>query len=90
MDRVTIRDLRNKGGEVIDRVEGGEVLVVTRDGRPVAELHPVRTRGLHRDELLRRWRHMPYVDPEQFRADLDAVINPCIDGSGDPYADLPA
>lgn len=88
MERVSIRDLRNKGGDVIDRVERGETLVVTRDGRPVAELRPLHGRGIHRDELLRRWRHVPHVDPEQFRADLDAVIDPYFDESDDPYADL--
>ena len=36
MDTVTIRELRNRGGEVVDRVEAGERLTVTRDGRPVA------------------------------------------------------
>ena len=46
MASVTIRDLRNHGGEVVDRVEAGEQLTVTRDGRPVAELRPVRSRGI--------------------------------------------
>ncbi|MGB7163680.1 MAG: type II toxin-antitoxin system prevent-host-death family antitoxin, partial [Mycobacterium sp.] len=36
-----MRDLRNKGGEVLDRVERGECVIVTRDGRPVAELRPL-------------------------------------------------
>lgn len=88
MERVTIRDLRNKGGDVIDRVERGETLVVTRDGRPVAELRPLRPRGIHRDELLRRWKHLPPVDVDQFRADIDAVIDPYLDLDDDPYADL--
>jgi antitoxin (DNA-binding transcriptional repressor) of toxin-antitoxin stability system len=38
MDEVTVRDLRNRGGNVLDRVARGETLTVTRDGRPVAEL----------------------------------------------------
>ena len=41
MTEVTVRDLRNHGGEILDRVESGESLTVTRDGRPVAELGPV-------------------------------------------------
>jgi prevent-host-death family protein len=41
MSEISIRDLRNHGGEVIDRVEAGERLTVTRDGRPVAELRPL-------------------------------------------------
>lgn len=35
-----MRELRNHGGEVLDRVARGEVLVVTRDGAEVAELRP--------------------------------------------------
>ena len=43
---MTIRELRNHGGAVVDRVLAGEHLVVTRDGTPVAELRPVQRRGL--------------------------------------------
>lgn len=78
MDSVTIRQLRNKGGDVIDRVEHGEVLVVTRDGRPVAELRPLRARGVPRPLLIERARNLPAVDPEHLRADLDAAVDPAI------------
>ena len=78
MERVTIRQLRNTGGEVIDRVGRGEVLLVTRDGRPVAELRPVRTRGVPRDLLVERARNLPPVDPADLRADLDAAIDPSL------------
>jgi prevent-host-death family protein len=37
MDAVTVRELRNHGGEVLDRVARGEAVVVTRDGAEVAE-----------------------------------------------------
>ncbi len=78
MDSVTIRHLRNKGGDVIDRVEQGEMLLVTRDGRPVAELRPVRARGMPRDLLVSRARNLPPVEPDRLRADLDAAIDPDI------------
>ena len=32
MKKITIRDLRNRGGQVVDRVLAGERLLVTRDG----------------------------------------------------------
>jgi antitoxin (DNA-binding transcriptional repressor) of toxin-antitoxin stability system len=35
MSSVTVRELRDKGGEVLERVERGERVIVTRDGRPV-------------------------------------------------------
>ena len=76
MAEVTIRDLRNHGGDVVDRVAAGERLVVTRDGKPVAELRPVRTRGKSASLLLARWRRLPPVDGPALRGDLDANIDP--------------
>ena len=58
MESVTIRELRNRGGDVVDRVEAGERVTVTRDGRPVAELRPVRSRGVAAAALLERWRRL--------------------------------
>jgi prevent-host-death family protein len=75
MGEVTIRELRNHGGDVIERVEGGERLVVTRAGRPVAELRPVPTPSLGAAALLRRWRTVPAIDVRSLRRDLDRVID---------------
>ncbi len=76
MMKVTIRDLRNHGGDVIDRVQRGEHLIVTRSGRPVAELVPVRRPALKATALLAHWRHLPPLDPDRLRSDLDAVVEP--------------
>lgn len=78
MSHVTIRDLRNHGGEVIDRVLAGESLTVTRSGRPVAQLRPLPRPGIDAATLLERWKHLPAVDPEQFRHDIDEVIDPTL------------
>jgi prevent-host-death family protein len=75
MAEASVRELRYKSGEVLDRVERGERLTGTRDGRPVAELHPAGRPGLDAATLLRRWAHLPYVDPERLRADTAAVID---------------
>lgn len=75
MDTVSIRDLRNRGGEVVDRVEAGDRVTVTRDGRPVAELRPIRSRGLSAAVLLRRWRNVPPVNHDALRRDIDTVID---------------
>jgi prevent-host-death family protein len=75
METVTIRDLRNHGGEVVGRVEAGEHVTVTRDGRPVAELRPLRSRGINAAVLLERWRRAPAVDADSLRRDVDAVID---------------
>jgi prevent-host-death family protein len=76
MDTVSIRDLRNHGGEVIDRVAAGAAVTVTRDGRAVAELRPVRSRGLSAVALVERWRRVPIVDTEALVRDIDTVIDP--------------
>ena len=78
MDSVTVRDLRNKGGEVLDRVERGERHVVTRDGRAVAELRPLPRRSAGPAELIERRKRLPRVDPDALRAGIDAVIDPSL------------
>lgn len=75
MDTVTIRELRHRGGEVVDRVAAGGHVTVTRDGRPVAELRPVRSRGLSAITLLERWRRVPAVDATSLRDDVDAIVD---------------
>ena len=70
-----MRDLRNRDGEVPHAVEHGESLVVTRDGRPVAELRPLPRASASPAELVAQSRHLPLVDPAALRADLDAMID---------------
>lgn len=45
VERITQRQLRNDNAAIMRRVEAGEAFVVTRHGRPVADLVPHRTRG---------------------------------------------
>jgi prevent-host-death family protein len=78
MAEVTIRELRNRGGEVVDRVAAGERVIVTRSGKPVAELRPVRVTLTTATALLARWRRLPPLDIAALRADLDSVINPTL------------
>lgn len=72
---VSVRDLRNHGGQVLDRVVRGETLIVTKDGTPVAELRPVPRRSLPAAELIARARRAPKVDAESLRRDIDAVLD---------------
>lgn len=76
MATVSVRELRNRGGEVLTRVETGERITVTRDGEPVAELIPVARRPLPVATLLEHWRNVPAVDPKRLRDDIDALIDP--------------
>jgi antitoxin (DNA-binding transcriptional repressor) of toxin-antitoxin stability system len=40
---VTVRDPRNHGGDVTEQVAQGEVITLTRAGKPGAELRPLGT-----------------------------------------------
>ncbi|EAP98206.1 hypothetical protein JNB_14618 [Janibacter sp. HTCC2649] len=65
MTEISQRQLRNDSGEMLRRVEAGEVLVVTRRGVPVADLVP------HREPVVkgpRRW--VPAADFHFAVADL--------------------
>lgn len=75
MSEVTIRELRNRGGDVLERVARGEALTVTRDGQAIAELRPLRRRPLPAAVLLDRWRGLPAVDPARLRSDIDELLD---------------
>jgi len=72
---VSIRDLRNHGGEVVDRAARGEQITITRGGTPVAQLRPLPPRTISAQQLLERWRRLPGVDPDALRADTDATLD---------------
>lgn len=74
MTRVTIRELRNQGGEIVDRAARGERITITRSGKPVAELQPLRP-ALSAEALVDRRRHLPGIDPVALRADLDRLLD---------------
>lgn len=75
MSEITVRELRNRGGDVLDRVARGEALTVTRDGQPIAELRPLARRPLPAAVLVERWRRLPVVDAANLRAELDHVVD---------------
>jgi prevent-host-death family protein len=75
MSEITVRELRNRGGDVLDRVARGEALTITRDGQPIAELRPLARRPLPAAVLVERWRRLPVIDPAKLRAELDHVLD---------------
>ncbi len=75
MAEVTVRELRNDGGRVLDRVVRGESLTVTRDGHAIAELRPLSRRPLRAAVLLNRWQRLAPVDAARLRADIDAALD---------------
>lgn len=72
---ISQRELRNDSGEIMRALDRGEDFIVTRNGVPVGELRPARRRFVPRDLLLQTFRTAPAIDPDRFRADLDAVVD---------------
>ena len=78
MEEVTVRELRNNGSAVINRVLSGESLIVTRDGDEVAELRPVHQRPTHISVLRKKWQGLPSLNPVALRADIGSIIDQSI------------
>ena len=69
------RQLRNDIGEIMRRVEAGESFVITRNGKPVADLvphagEPKRRKTLR--EFQEDMRRLPPIDVEQWYRDRAA------------------
>jgi len=81
---ISQRDLRMRSLEIMDAVERGESFTVTRDGREIGELIPLRRpkRFVPRADFVHASRQLPVVDADRFRADLDAAIDSKLD---DPF-----
>lgn len=60
---------------MLDRVLAGESITITRSGKPVADLVVHRRSALAVEVLLDRWRHLPHVDPQALRSDIDAIVD---------------
>lgn len=78
MSEISIRELRNHGGDVVDRAARGERLTITRSGKPVAELRPLSREPIPLDVIIARRRGLPLVDPDQLRQDIDLVLDPAL------------
>lgn len=72
---ITDQDLHHSSAAVIRAVEAGETIVVTRDGRPIAELRPLtRHRILPTASIVRAMRGLPRVDVTGLRAESDRLF----------------
>jgi prevent-host-death family protein len=83
MAEVASRDLRNDTAGVLRRVQAGEEIVVTVNGRPAAQLVPLqqtRRRWLPRAELTRRLQ-VAQADPG-LREDLARLADETTDELG--------
>jgi prevent-host-death family protein len=75
INAVTVQELRNQGGQVLDRVLAGEQLTITRDGQPVAELSPLSI-PTNLTTLKKRAAKLKAIDPISLRNDLDEIVDP--------------
>lgn len=89
VDYVTVRELREKSGEIWQRVEGGEEFVVTRNGKPFALLVHTepqavesRLKALRLEAFNRAWMALAEqaqasgaagVTEDEIQAEIDAV-----------------
>jgi prevent-host-death family protein len=74
--KITQRELRNESGEIMRALDRGETFVVTRNGVPVGELTPLRRRQFVAAEAaVAVFGSAPAVELEQFRADVDALLD---------------
>ncbi len=78
---ITRRDLRNDSSAVLREVQAGQTLIVTGNGRPVAELGPLQPRQyVPRTVIAAAAAEAPALDAARFRSDGDAVIDQSVDG----------
>lgn len=69
-------ELRNGSAAVMDALEAGEDFVVTRNGKAVGELKPVRrTRDLTAEELVALFSDLPAGDRAAMRAEADTFFS---------------
>ena len=74
-ETISQRELRNDNAEIMRRVEAGESFVVTRNGKPIADLVPhavpLKRRKTGRD-MQEEFRKLPPIDVEQWYRDRAA------------------
>jgi prevent-host-death family protein len=77
MRTVTTRDFRNSSAAVLDAVEAGETIVISRNGVNIAEVRPIvkRRTFVPLSEVLAAFQSRPGGDTyAKFRADQDAFF----------------
>ncbi|MFD8733572.1 type II toxin-antitoxin system Phd/YefM family antitoxin [Streptomyces sp. NPDC059618] len=82
---ITQRDLRTRSEEIMDAVQRGQAFTVTRGGRQIGELVPLRRRRhfVSRGEFAAMSRTAPDASLDTFRADREGAAAQELD---DPYA----
>jgi prevent-host-death family protein len=81
---ITGRDLRTRSKEIIDALENGQAFTITRYGRPIGTLVPLRhtRRFVSQQDFARMSKSAPELSIDAFRADQDAATDPDLDDRG--------
>jgi antitoxin (DNA-binding transcriptional repressor) of toxin-antitoxin stability system len=75
-EQISQRELRNDSGRIMRALDDGQSFVVTRHGRPVGELRPLRRdRLVDAVTVVQIFRHAPRLDWDRFRADIDQHVD---------------
>jgi antitoxin (DNA-binding transcriptional repressor) of toxin-antitoxin stability system len=75
-EQISQRELRNDSGRIMRALDEGHTFVVTRNGRPVGELRPLRRdRFVDAGTVVEVFRHAPAVEWKALREDLDRHLD---------------
>ena len=82
-EQISQRELRNDSGRIMRALDQGRTFVVSRNGRPVGELRPLRRhRFVTAVAAVEMFRNAPGLDWERIRRDLDEVVDQDINARG--------
>lgn len=75
-EQISQRELRNDSGRIMRALDEGRTFVVTRNGRPVGELRPLRRdRFVDAVTVAEVFRHAPPLGWKNMREDLDGQVD---------------
>jgi prevent-host-death family protein len=73
---ITQRDLRNNNSDIMRRLEDGESFIITRKGKQVGLLTPVKRPQFARmTDVLEAFKGLPEMSYAELRRDLDEFID---------------
>lgn len=79
-EHISQRELRNDSGRIMRALDDGQDFIVSRHGRPVGELRPLRRhRFVDARAAVSAFAGAPAVDLASLRRDLDEHVDPGIE-----------
>ena len=73
---ITQRDLRNNNADIMRRLEDGETFIITRNGKQIGVLTPVKRPQFARmTDVLEAFKGLPEMSYAELRRDLDEFID---------------